>query len=251
MSDLRILLDFDGDRRSIHADEQSGGDAQLKSAFAMKPEEIVGGGGRVGAARPRRGRLPDRPQGLVPAQGQKAAYLCVNADESEPGTFKDREIMLRNPHALIEGILIVSFAIGATSAFIYIRGEYLTEFEVLRRALEEAARAATWGETCRLGLRRDRRPARGAGAYICGEETALLSLLEGERGQPRSKPPFPAVAGLYAAPTLVNNVETLASLFILAMGGEAYAKIGTERSKGNARVASATSSPSPATTSCR
>jgi NADH-quinone oxidoreductase subunit F len=234
MSDLRILLDFDGDRRSIHAYEQSGGYAQLKSAFAMKPEEIVaavdasGLRGRGGAGFP-----TGRKASFLP-KDRKPAYLCVNADESEPGTFKDREIMLRNPHAMIEGILIMSFAIGATSAFIYIRGEYLTEFEVLRRALEEARSRGYVGRNV-LGSGNDATVVlhRGAGAYICGEETALLSSLEGERGQPRSKPPFPAVAGLYAAPTLVNNVETLASVpFILAMGGEAYAKIGTERSKG-------------------
>jgi NADH-quinone oxidoreductase subunit F len=234
MSDLRILLDFDGDRRSIHAYEQSGGYAQLKSAFAMKPEEIVaavdasGLRGRGGAGFP-----TGRKASFLP-KDRKPAYLCVNADESEPGTYKDREIMLRNPHAMIEGILIMSFAIGATSAFIYIRGEYLTEFEVLRRALEEARSRGYVGRNV-LGSGYDATVVlhRGAGAYICGEETALLSSLEGERGQPRSKPPFPAVAGLYAAPTLVNNVETLASVpFILAMGGEAYAKIGTERSKG-------------------
>ncbi len=234
MSDLRILLDFEGDRRSIHAYEQSGGYVQLKSAFAMQPDEIVaavdssGLRGRGGAGFP-----TGRKASFLP-KDRKPAYLCVNADESEPGTFKDREIMLRNPHALIEGILIMSFAIGATSAFIYIRGEYRTEFEVLKRALEEARSRGYVGRNV-LGSGYDATVVlhRGAGAYICGEETALLSSLEGERGQPRSKPPFPAVAGLYAAPTLVNNVETLASVpFILEMGGEAYAKIGTERSKG-------------------
>jgi NADH-quinone oxidoreductase subunit F len=234
VSDLRILLDFQGDRRSIHEYEQSGGYAQLKAAFAMKPEEIVaavdssGLRGRGGAGFP-----TGRKASFLP-KDRKPAYLCVNADESEPGTFKDREIMLRNPHALIEGVLIMSFGIGATSAFIYIRGEYLTEFEVLRRALDEARSRGYVGRNV-LGSGYDATVVlhRGAGAYICGEETALLSSLEGERGQPRSKPPFPAVAGLYAAPTLVNNVETLASVpFILAMGGEEYAKIGTERSKG-------------------
>jgi len=142
--------------------------------------------------------------------------------------------MLRNPHAMIEGILIMSYGIGATSAFIYIRGEYRTEFEVLVRALDEARSRGYIGRDV-LGSGYDATVVlhRGAGAYICGEETALLSSLEGERGQPRSKPPFPAVAGLYAAPTLVNNVETLASVpFILAMGPEKYAEIGTERSKG-------------------
>ncbi|MDX6522394.1 MAG: NADH-quinone oxidoreductase subunit [Gaiellales bacterium] len=234
MSDLRILLDFEGDRRPIHAYEQAGGYAQLKTAFAKPPEEIVaavdasGLRGRGGAGFP-----TGRKASFLP-KDRKPAYLCVNADESEPGTFKDREIMLRNPHALIEGILIMSYGIGATSAFIYIRGEYLTEFEVLKRALEEAHSRGYVGRNV-LGSGYDATVVlhRGAGAYICGEETALLSSLEGERGQPRSKPPFPAVAGLYAAPTLVNNVETLASVpYILAMGGEAYAQIGTERSKG-------------------
>jgi NADH-quinone oxidoreductase subunit F len=234
VSDLRILLDFEGDRRAIHAYEQAGGYAQLKAAFAKPAEEIVaavdasGLRGRGGAGFP-----TGRKASFLP-KDRKPAYLCVNADESEPGTFKDREIMLRNPHALIEGILIMSFGIGATSAFIYIRGEYLTEFEVLKRALEEAHSRGYVGRNV-LGSGYDATVVlhRGAGAYICGEETALLSSLEGERGQPRSKPPFPAVAGLYAAPTLVNNVETLASVpYILAMGGEAYAQIGTERSKG-------------------
>jgi len=158
----------------------------------------------------------------------------VNADESEPCTCKDREIMLRNPHALIEGIVTMSFAIGATSAFIYIRGEYRTEFEVLTRAAEQARARGYIGRNV-LGSGYDATIVihRGAGAYICGEETALLSSLEGERGQPRSKPPFPAVAGLYASPTLVNNVETIATVpFIIEKGGEWYAEIGTERSKG-------------------
>ncbi len=162
----------------------------------MKPEEIVaavdasGLRGRGGAGFP-----TGRKASFLP-KDRKPAYLCVNADESEPGTFKDREIMLRNPHALIEGILIMSFAIGATSAFIYIRGEYLTEFEVLQRALEEARSRGYVGRNV-LGSGYDATVVlhRGAGAYICGEETALLSSLEGERGQPRSKPPFPAVGG--------------------------------------------------------
>jgi NADH-quinone oxidoreductase subunit F len=214
--------------------EAAGGYASLRKAVAMAPEEIVaavdasGVRGRGGAGFP-----TGRKASFLP-KDRKPAYLCVNADESEPGTFKDREIMLRNPHAMIEGILIMSYGIGATSAFIYIRGEYRTEFEVLVRALDEARSRGYIGRDV-LGSGYDATVVlhRGAGAYICGEETALLSSLEGERGQPRSKPPFPAVAGLYAAPTLVNNVETLASVpFILAMGPEKYAEIGTERSKG-------------------
>jgi NADH-quinone oxidoreductase subunit F len=234
VSDLRVLLDFEGDRRSIAEYEAAGGYASLRKAVAMAPEEIVaavdasGVRGRGGAGFP-----TGRKASFLP-KDRKPAYLCVNADESEPGTFKDREIMLRNPHAMIEGILIMSYGIGATSAFIYIRGEYRTEFEVLVRALDEARSRGYIGRDV-LGSGYDATVVlhRGAGAYICGEETALLSSLEGERGQPRSKPPFPAVAGLYAAPTLVNNVETLASVpFILAMGPEKYAEIGTERSKG-------------------
>ena len=235
MSDTtRILLDFDGDRRDVHAYEQAGGYASLRKALGMEPGDVVaqvdGSGlrGRGGAGFP-----TGRKASFLP-KDKKPAYLCVNADESEPGTFKDREIMLRNPHALIEGVLIMSFAIGATSAFIYIRGEYRTEFEVLRRALEDARSRGYVGlNVLGSGYNATVVLHRGAGAYICGEETALLSSLEGERGQPRSKPPFPAVAGLYAAPTLVNNVETLASVpFILEMGAEAYAALGTERSKG-------------------
>ena len=139
MSDVkRILLDFEGDRRDVHAYEQAGGYTSLRTALGMEAADVVGvvdGSGlrgRGGAGFPTGRKASFLPKGRTPA------YLCVNADESEPGTFKDREIMLRNPHALIEGILIMSYAIGATSAFIYIRGEYRTEFEVLKRALEEA-----------------------------------------------------------------------------------------------------------------
>jgi NADH-quinone oxidoreductase subunit F len=233
-TDLRILLDFDGDRRDIGDYERAGGYRQLTKALQGAPEDVVaavdssGLRGRGGAGFP-----TGRKASFLP-KDRKPAYLCVNADESEPGTFKDREIMLRNPHALIEGVITMSFGIGATSAFIYIRGEYRAEFEVLMTALEQARGRGLVGTNV-LGSGYDATVVlhRGAGAYICGEETALLSSLEGERGQPRSKPPFPAVAGLYAAPTLVNNVETLASVpYILEMGGAAYADIGTERSKG-------------------
>jgi NADH-quinone oxidoreductase subunit F len=232
---LQITLDFEGDRRDVHAYESAGGYAQLRRALReLDPAAIVeqidrsGLRGRGGAGFP-----TGRKASFLP-KDRKPAYLCCNADESEPGTFKDREIMLRNPHALIEGMLIVSHAIGAEHAFIYIRGEYRTEAEVLQRALEEAHARGYVGRNI-LGSDTSVTMVlhRGAGAYICGEETALLSSLEGQRGQPRSKPPFPAVAGLYAAPTLVNNVETLASVpFILEMGAERYAAIGTERSKG-------------------
>jgi NADH-quinone oxidoreductase subunit F len=157
---------------------------------------------------------------FIPVDSGKPTYLTVNADESEPGTFKDREIMLRVPHRLIEGCLIMAHAIRSRHVFIYIRGEYLAEFEVLRDALAETRAAKLLGDVTVV-------LHRGAGAYICGEETGLLESLEGKRGQPRSKPPFPAIQGLYASPTLINNVETVATVPpIIAMGGAAYAKIG-------------------------
>jgi NADH-quinone oxidoreductase subunit F len=162
------------------------------------------------------------------AQGIR--YLVVNADESEPGTFKDREILFSDPHRLIEGCLITAHAIGCQHVFIYIRGEYLTEFEILRDALEEArADGQMGGVTIVLH--------RGAGAYICGEESALLESLEGKRGQPRSRPPFPAVAGLYQAPTLINNVETVATVpVVISMGGDEYAKLGIPPDSTGTRV---------------
>jgi NADH-quinone oxidoreductase subunit F len=156
----------------------------------------------------------------------KPTYLTINADESEPGTFKDREIMLRVPHRLIEGALITAHTIESQSVFIYIRGEYLAEFEVLRDALEEARAAGLLGDVT-IVLHR------GAGAYICGEESALLESLEGKRGQPRTKPPYPAVTGLYAAPTLINNVETIATVPAIAeRGGDWYSSVGVQGSSG-------------------
>jgi NADH-quinone oxidoreductase subunit F len=157
-----------------------------------------------------------------------------NADESEPGTFKDRELMQKNPHQLIEGIIIGAFAIGANKSFIFIRGEYAHQADVLDAALEEARAAGFVGERI-LGSDHtlDLVVHRGAGAYICGEETALLDSLEGKRGNPRLKPPFPAIQGLYRGPTLINNVETLMNVpYVLRVGGAEYAKVGTETSTG-------------------
>jgi NADH-quinone oxidoreductase subunit F len=161
-------------------------------------------------------------------------YLVCNADESEPGTFKDRELMQKNPHQLIEGIIIGAFAIGANKSFIFIRGEYAHQGDVLDAALAEAREAGYLGESI-LGSDHtlDLVVHRGAGAYICGEETALLDSLEGKRGNPRLKPPFPAIQGLYRGPTLINNVETLMNVpYVLRIGGEEYAKVGTETSTG-------------------
>ena len=161
-------------------------------------------------------------------------YLVCNADESEPGTFKDRELMQKNPHMLIEGIVIAAHAGGANTAFIYVRGEYEQQARILDAALAEALDAGYIGErilggefSCSVVLHR------GAGAYICGEETGLLDSLEGKRGNPRLKPPFPAVQGLYQGPTLINNVETLSTMpYIIQIGGAEYAKLGVANGAG-------------------
>jgi NADH-quinone oxidoreductase subunit F len=171
-------------------------------------------------------------------KGSMEKYLVCNADESEPGTFKDRELMQKNPHMLIEGIVIASYAAGAQRSFIYIRGEYVLQADVLDAALGEAREAGfigddilSSGHSLSLVLHR------GAGAYICGEETALLDSLEGKRGNPRLKPPFPANQGLYQGPTLINNVETLSTVpAIIRMGGAEYAKLGAESSTGTKLV---------------
>ena len=175
--------------------------------------------------------------------GQKASflphgamdkYLVCNADESEPGTFKDRELMQKNPHRLIEGIAITTWAAGISRAFIYVRGEYAHQADILEAAIADAYEAGYIGDKI-LGSEHSFSLVlhRGAGAYICGEETALLDSLEGKRGNPRLKPPFPAIEGLYAGPTLINNVETLYTVpSIMRMTGKQYAEIGTETSTG-------------------
>lgn len=172
--------------------------------------------------------------GFVPKESDKPKYLLCNADESEPGTFKDRQLIERDPHQVLEGIILAAYAIGVHRSYIYIRGELVYGATVLGRALEEAAAEGLLGKNI-LGSGYDLTVAlhRGAGAYICGEETALIESLEGKKGMPRIRPPFPAVRGLYQCPTVVNNVETLCNLpHILTRGPEWYASIGTEKSKG-------------------
>src|SRR5688572_8389290 len=171
--------------------------------------------------------------GFLP-RGDMEKYLCCNADESEPGTFKDRELMQKNPHLLIEGCLIAALAVGARYAFIFIRGEYWEIADILDAAVAEAYEAGFAGEDI-LGTRCDIDIVvhRGAGAYICGEETALLDSLEGKRGNPRLKPPFPAIQGLYGGPTLINNVETLMNVPLIATRGADWFKgFGSEQSAG-------------------
>ncbi|MDZ4668062.1 MAG: NADH-quinone oxidoreductase subunit NuoF [bacterium] len=161
-------------------------------------------------------------------------YLVCNADESEPGTFKDRYLMSRIPHILVEGMITSSFALGVNTAYIYIRGEYYYVLNILEKAIEEAYANGWLGKNILgSGYNLDLYVHVGAGAYICGEETALLESLEGKRGNPRIKPPFPAIAGLYGCPTVVNNVETLAAVpFIVNNGGDAYAAVGIGKSAG-------------------
>jgi NADH-quinone oxidoreductase subunit F len=217
--------------------EQVGGYESLKKALKMERQAILDEllaanvRGRGGAGFPMGRKASFLPQ---PDESPKPIYLVANADESEPGTFKDREIMARIPHMFVEGVVIASHVIGASAAFIYIRGEYLTEFEILRDALEEARRGGLVGSNVLgTGWSLPIVLHRGAGAYICGEETGMLESLEGKRGQPRTKPPFPAISGVYASPTLINNVETLATVpKILEIGGAKYAKLGVENSAG-------------------
>ena len=218
--------------------ERRGGYDALRKALGMSREEVLQEllasaiRGRGGA-----GFQMGKKVSFLP-KGEMDKYLVCNADESEPGTFKDRELMQKSPHMLIEGIVIAAYAGGIDRAFLYIRGEYEYQADILDAALEEARAAGYIGErilgsdhTLSLVLHR------GAGAYICGEETGLLDSLEGKRGNPRLKPPFPAVEGLYDGPTLINNVETLATVpHIIAMGGAEYAKIGTETSTGTKLV---------------
>jgi NADH-quinone oxidoreductase subunit F len=209
--------------------EAVGGFSSLRTARSMPPDDVIaaletsGLRGRGGAFFP-----TGRKWAFVPKPDQLARphYLVVNADESEPGTFKDREIMLRVPFRFLEGCLIAAHAISSQHVFVYIRGEYEQEFEVLRHSLEAMRKADLLGDATVV-------VHRGAGAYICGEETALLESLEGKRGQPRTKPPFPAIAGLYAAPTAVNNVESITTVTaVLDLGAAEYAQLGVPDSSG-------------------
>jgi NADH-quinone oxidoreductase subunit F len=218
--------------------ERRGGYQALRTALTMEPVDVVdeisksGLRGRGGAGFP-----AGRKASFLP-KGDMDKYLVCNADESEPGTFKDRELMQKSPHMLIEGIVIACWGAGITRAFIYIRGEYELQAQILDAAIAEAYDAGYLGErilgselTLSLVLHR------GAGAYICGEETGLLDSLEGKRGNPRLKPPFPAIEGLYHGPTLINNVETLATMpHIIRIGGEEYSKLGVANSAGTKLV---------------
>ena len=216
------------DSFTIEAYTRNGGYKASAKALAMDPDAVIqlvkdsGLRGRGGAGFP-----TGMKWGFIPQGDNKEHYLVVNADESEPGTCKDTPLMMANPHLLIEGCIIACHAIRAKHGFIYIRGEVTHVVRRLNQAIEDAYKAGHLGNGIDLVLHV------GAGAYICGEETALLDSLEGFRGQPRLRPPFPAIAGLYARPTVVNNVESIASVpAIIANGAEWYQKYGTEKSKG-------------------
>jgi NADH-quinone oxidoreductase subunit F len=223
------------DANKIGVAKSLGAYATLDKLFATKPEDVIdevkksGLRGRGGAGFPAGVKW-----GFLPKNTGKPIYLTVNSDESEPATFKDRYILVKDPHMLIEGIIICSYAIGCHDAYIYIRGEYTTQVKVLQAAIDEAYAEGFLGDSVAgHDFKLNVTVHRGAGAYVCGEETALLESIEGKKGQPRSKPPFPAVAGLYGCPTIINNVQTIASLpFILTNGADAYKVYGTEKSPG-------------------
>ena len=235
MTDLLLFKDIDEPGLdTLEVYERHGGYQALRKALAMSREEVLHEleasaiRGRGGA-----GFAMGKKASFLP-KGTMDKYLVCNADESEPGTFKDRDLMLKSPHMLIEGMVIAAYTISANLAYIYIRGEYDLPATRLERAVEEAKAAGYIGDSI-LGSDHSMNlwVHRGAGAYICGEETALLDSLEGKRGNPRLKPPFPAVQGLFQGPTLINNVETLSTVpTIIAMGGERYAELGVQGSTG-------------------
>ncbi len=224
------------DQHKIDVYEQNGGYKTIRKVIAMEPakvtEEVKKSGlrGRGGA-----GFSTGTKWGFIPKGNTKPVYVVNNADESEPGTFKDRLLMERDPHLCIEGMLVCAWAVQSEKSYIYIRGEYSYPYDQLNQAIKDCYAKGYLGKNIfGTGFNHDMVIHRGAGAYICGEETALLESLEGKKGQPRLKPPFfPAAIGLYGCPTIVNNVETLAAcVWIMENGADAYAAIGTEKSKG-------------------
>jgi len=225
----------DPELRTVQGYRRRGGYRALEKAFRhSEPEALLneleecGLRGRGGA-----GFSMGKKASFLP-HGDMQKFLCCNADESEPGTFKDRELMYKNPHQLVEGIAIAGLVTGASRAFIFIRGEYAEVADVLDAAVAEATAAGYLGENILgSGVAVDLVVHRGAGAYICGEETALLDSLEGKRGNPRLKPPFPAIQGLYGGPTLINNVETLSNVpHVINNGADWFKSFGTEQSAG-------------------
>ncbi|HSQ74097.1 MAG TPA: NADH-quinone oxidoreductase subunit NuoF [Bacteroidota bacterium] len=230
-----LLLPPIPDLHRIEVYEAHGGYATLRAALGMTPAAVTD--------EVKRSNLRGRggacfPTGLkwtfMPKDSAKPKYLCINGDESEPGTFKDRQIFEFNPHLLIEGAIIASYAMGITTAYLYIRGEYKPWIDMMQKAVDDAYAHGYIGKNILgSGFGTDLYIHRGAGAYICGEESSLMNSLEGLRGYPRVKPPFPAQNGLWGCPTTINNVETIANVpVILRIGAAAYAKIGAEKHPG-------------------
>ena len=222
--------------RSLEVYRQNGGYQSIEKALkTMTPDEVVaevktsGLRGRGGAGFP-----TGMKWSFIDKKSGNPRYLICNADESEPGTFKDRYLLEHIPHRLIEGMICAAYALGANKAYIYVRGEFKYIIGILNEAIKETYKAGLLGkDILGSGYDLDIHVHSGAGAYICGEETALLESLEGKRGNPRLKPPFPAIKGLYGCPTVVNNVETLSNIgWIVSNGGETYSKIGIGRSTG-------------------
>jgi len=237
MPELRIIRSYAGvpDSHKIQSYIQRGGYQALPKALSMEPDEIIdlikraGLRGRGGAGFP-----TGIKWGFIQRDSKKPIYLCCNADESEPGSFKDREIIEQDPHHMLEGIIIGCYTINSHKSYIYIRGEMPYGAGVLERALEEAYSNGYLGKNIlNSGFDLDVVVFRGAGAYICGEETGLLESIEGKNGEPRPKPPFPAQSGLFGCPTIVNNVETLAFVpHIINRGAEWFSEIGTPKNTG-------------------
>jgi NADH-quinone oxidoreductase subunit F len=236
MSEVKYLTEFYhlNEFQGLEGYKKNGGYVELAKALKMKPEEITeevkksGLRGRGGA-----GFATGVKWGFLPKNGEPRYLLC-NADEGEPGTFKDRMMMERAPHQLVEGMIISAYAIGAKKSYIYIRGEYDYPIACVVKAIKEAYAAGMLGKNIMgSGFDHDMDIYAGAGAYICGEETGMISSLEGLKGQPKLKPPFPAVQGYLRKPTIVNNVETLAAVkYIIRDGAQGYRKYGTEKSAG-------------------
>lgn len=231
----RIFQNLYGEQGHDLKSAMARGDWQNVDEILKKGKEFIHGEVKKSEIRGRGGAgfATGTKWGFVPKNSGKPHYLVINADEGEPGTCKDRQILTNEPQKLVEGALLASYTIGAHAAYVYIRGEFRHEAEQLQKAIDEAKEAGLIGKNNKFGWDFEMYVHRGAGAYVCGEETALLNSIEGKAGRPRFKPPFPAVAGLYKCPTIINNVETISSIgAICKRGGSWFSSIGIPGSKG-------------------
>ncbi|MBI4607426.1 MAG: NADH-quinone oxidoreductase subunit NuoF [Candidatus Rokubacteria bacterium] len=239
MAELILTRNFHlAESHTLRVYRETGGYEAVRKAFGMAPADVVAEVRRSNLRGLGGAGFPTGVKwGFIPKESTKPRYLVINGDEGEPGTFKDRYLLERDPHALIEGMIISAYAIGSHTAFVYIRGEYVRPWEIFSRAVEEACAAGFLGKNILgSGFDLDIIVHRGAGAYICGEETGLISSLEGNKGWPKLKPPFPAVRGAFGCPTIVNNVETICHVPpIINRGAEWFAGLGT-KSQGGTRM---------------